>query len=171
MVSGEPRENKINIINNKECLMKTLTIKQKELPPLDTDLEKIEFADSVKAILFGSEPNQTNEQVETLQKGLNDDIPEPMKGAPEFDSSNMTAPEYRRYSLARGGYVPKWLHYGYAEYEYIHLSELSERDFESRRKSAVSDIKYHKGKRDHVKFLQYLCSIYTWFFTKKICHL
>jgi hypothetical protein len=154
--------------------MKTLTIKRDIIDSLDTDESKLEFANSVIALLSDPKKSSSGKIDEALSSGLNSDLPEPMAGAPDFDSSNMSAPEFRRYSLLRAGYVPaggKRLDCGYSEYEYKHLSDLSERKFESFWKEAGAMIKQSKGKRDHVKFLQYLHDIYRWFFTKKICHL
>ena len=154
--------------------MKTLTIKQDSIKSLDSDESKLEFANSVITLLSDPKKISNSEIDKALSNGLNSDLPEPMDGAPDFDSSNMIAPEYKRYSMLRAGFVPagdKGLDCSYSEYEYKHLSDLSESQFESQWKSAVSKIKQSKGKRDLVKFLEYLCSIYSWFFTKKICHL
>ena len=94
-----------------------------------------------------------------------------MAGAPDFDSSNMAAPEYKRYSMVRAGYVPaggRGLYCGYSEYQYKHLSELSENEFKSHWDSAVSKIKHTKDKKDYIKFLGYLCKIYSWFYFNKV---
>ncbi len=94
-----------------------------------------------------------------------------MAGAPDFDSSNMAAPEYKRYSMVRAGYVSaggKAIYCSYSEYEYKHLSELSESEFDSQWNSAVSKKKQCKDKRDYVKFLGYLCKIYSWYYFNKV---
>jgi len=144
--------------------LKTLTIKQDIIDLLYSDKSKLDFANSVIALLSDTEQTSGNKIDEALGEGLNSDLPEPMDGAPDFDSSNMGAPEFKRYSLLKAGYVPKSLYCGYSEYKYKHLSELSKLQFDTFWDSASSMITHSKGKRDYVKFLQYLCDIYKWYF-------
>ena len=151
--------------------MKTLTIKQESIDSLDSYKSKLEFANSIIILLSNSEQTLNSEIDESLSDGLNSDLPEPMAGAPAFDYSNMGAAEYKRYSMVRAGYVPaggKGLNCSYDKYEYKHLSELSEIEFESHWNSAVSKIKQSKGKKGYVKFLEYLCDIYYWFSLQKL---
>lgn len=152
--------------------MKTLTIKQDIIDSLGSDESKLEFANSVIALLSDSEdPQQSSQNGEALSQGLNSDLPEPMKGAPDFDSGNMDAPEFRRYSLLMAGYVPagkNGLNCSYSDYEYRQLSDMTEHEIESLWNMAAAKIKQSRGKRDYVKFLNYLCDIYYWYFTKKI---
>lgn len=152
--------------------MKTLTIKQDIIDSLDSDDSKLEFANTVIALLSGSEKTSTGMPNDALSGGLNSDLPEPMEGAPDFDSKNMSAPEFKRYSLLRAGYVPagtRWLNCGYSEYEYQHLRTLSKLQFDLFWRAAGFKLKESKGKRDYVAFLRYLCDIYSWYFQKSIC--
>ena len=151
--------------------MNTLTIKQDIINSLDSDESKLEFANSVIAMLSDPQKPSSGKIDEALSSGLNSDLPEPMVGAPDFDSSNMGAAEYKKYSMVRAGYVPaggKGLNCGYSEYEYKHVSELSESEFESHWNSALSKSKHTKGKKDYIKFLEYLCRIYSWFYLNKV---
>ena len=151
--------------------MKTLTIKRGIIDSLDSDESKLEFANSVIAMLSDPQKPSSGKIDEVLSSGLNSDLPEPMVGAPDFDSSNMGAAEYKRYSMVRAGYVPaggKGLNCSYDKYEYKHLSELSEIEFDSHWNSAISKIKQSKGKKGYVKFLEYLCDIYYWFSLQKL---
>ena len=151
--------------------MKTLTIKRDIIDSLDSDESKLAFANSVIAALSDPKKSPSGTVAEALTEGFNSDLPEPMDGAPDFDSSNMAAAEYKRYSMVRAGYVPaagKSLYCGYSEYEYKHLSELSEIEFDSHWESAISKIKHSKGKKDYIKFLEYLCRIYSWFYLNKV---
>ncbi len=149
--------------------MKTITIKQADIASLDSDESKLKFINSIIALLSGSEIISTDISYDTLSGGLNADIPEPMEGAPDFDSSNMNAPEFRRYSLLRAGYVPKNLNCGYSRYEYIYLGDLSYDEIDSLWDSAISKIKLNWKKRDYGQFLKYLCEMYTWYFQKTFC--
>ena len=154
--------------------MKTITIKQDIIDSLNSDKSKLEFANSLIALMSDTEQTPDNKIDEKLINGLNSDLPEPMDGAPDFDPNNMSAPEFRRYSMLRGGYVPaggKGLYCGYSEYEYKHLSELSQLEFDFYRSSVWSKIDESKGKRGYVKFLNYLCDIYSWYYYKIILHL
>lgn len=155
--------------------MKTLTIKQNIIDALDSDEKKIKFANSIIGHLSDSERATDSGFDEVLINGLNTDIPEPMDGAPEFDSKNMSAPEFRRYSLLRAGYVPAGdnglfgsLDCPYSDYIYKHLSTLSKPEFDKLWQSVGSKIKQSKGKRDYLKFLKYLGEIYSWYFRKFI---
>jgi hypothetical protein len=151
--------------------LKTLTIKQDIIDKLDSDKSKLEFANSVITLMSGSGQTLSNKFDEALGEGLNSDLPEPMDGAPDFDSSNMSAPEVRRYSLLKAGYVPagrKGLNCGYSGYEYKHLSDLSQLEFDFFRSSVWSNIDESKGKKGYVKFLRYLVKIYSWFYSKII---
>jgi hypothetical protein len=151
--------------------MKTLTIKRDMIDSLDSDESKLAFANSVIALLSDPQKPSSGKIDEALSLGLNSDLPEPMAGAPDFDSSNMAAPEYKRYSMVRAGYVPaggKGLYCGYSEYEYKHLSELSEIEFESLWSSAAYELTQSKGKRNHAKFLQYLYEICRLFSLQKL---
>ncbi|WDP91090.1 MAG: hypothetical protein HUN04_15860 [Desulfobacter sp.] len=146
--------------------MKTLTIKQNMIKSLDSDESKLEFANTVIALISGSEKTVKGEFKHILSKGLNTDIPEPMEGAPDFDSSNMAAPAFRRYSLLKAGYVPagyKGLNCGYSGYDYRHLSTLSESEVNFLWRAAEGKLKQSDGKRDYTNFLKYLCEIYSWF--------
>jgi len=158
-------------IYNKDRTMKTLTIKRDMITSLDSDESKLEFTNQVIALL--SDPNKISSGKidEALIEGLNLDIPEPMRGTPDFDSSNMAAAEYKRYSMVRAGYVPaggRGLNCSYDEYEYKHLSELSEGEFESHWDSAILKLKQDWKKKDYAKFLKYLCDIYGWFYSNKV---
>lgn len=151
--------------------MKTLTIKQNAIDSLDTDKKKLEFANSIIDFLSDSKKTTNNKLDEVLINGLNTEIPEPMDGAPDFDSDNMSAPEFRRYSLLRAGYVPAGgnglfepLDCPYSRYEYKHLSTLSRSKIDYLWRSVESKIKQSKGKRDYLKFLNYLRFIYSWFY-------
>ena len=151
--------------------MKTYTIRQKEIEPLDSDKSRLEYINHIIALLSDPPKSLSGKVDEALSTDLNSDLPEPMEGTPDFDSSNMGAAEYKRYSMVRAGYVPaggKGLYCGYSEYEYKHLSELSEIEFDSHWESAVSRIKHTKGKKDYIKFLEYLCRIYSWFYLNKV---
>jgi hypothetical protein len=148
--------------------MQTLTIKQDSIKSLDSDESKLDFANSVIELLSDPKKSSSSEINEALSEGLNVDLPEPMEGAPDFDSSNMIAPEYKRYSRLKAGYVPKRLYCSYAEYEYKHLSELSQSEFDDKWKSVGVKIEHSKGQRDHVKFLEYLYEIYRWYFNNRL---
>ena len=151
--------------------MKTITIKKDIIDSLDSDKSKLAFANSVITLMSGSEQNSSNKITEALSNGLNSDLPEPMDEAPDFDSSNMGASEFKRYSLLKAGYVPagrKGLDCGYSDYEYKHLSGLSKLEFDFFRSSVWSKIDESKGKKGYVKFLRYLVKIYSWFYSKII---
>ena len=146
--------------------MKTLTIKQDIIDSLDSDKKKLEFANSIIDLLSDSKKT-TGSRFD----GLIPDIPKPMDGAPDFDSENMSASEFRRYSLLRAGYVPagsKGLNCGYSDYEYKHLSTLSKPEFDGLWQSVGIRVKQSKGKRDYLKFLKYVGDIYSWYFRKFI---
>jgi hypothetical protein len=151
--------------------LKTLTIKQDMIDSLDSDKKKLEFANSVINLFSDSKTTTGSRLDQELFNGLNPDIPKPMDGAPDFDSDNMSAPEFRRYSLLRAGYVPagsKGLNCGYSDYEYKHLSTLSKPEFDDLWRSVGIRVKQSKGKRDYLKFLKYVGDIYSWFFYKFI---
>ena len=151
--------------------MKTLTIKRGIIDSLYSDESKLEFANSVIALLSDPQKPSSGKIDEALSSGLNSDLPEPMVGAPDFDSSNMSASGFKMYSMVRAGYVPaggRGLNCRYSEYEYKHLSELSEIEFDSLWSSAGYKLTQSKGKRDHAKFLKYLCDICSWFSFQKL---
>ena len=151
--------------------MKTLTIKRDIIDALNSDESKLAFANSVIALFSDPKKSPSGTVAEALTEGFNSDLPEPMEGAPDFDSSNMAAAEYKRYSMVKAGYVPaagKSLYCGYSEYEYKHLSELSEFEFSSLWRSAEYKLTQSKGKRDYAKFLKYLCDICSWFSFEKL---
>lgn len=148
--------------------MKTLTIKKADIASLDSDESKLEFVNTVIALLSGSEETLTCMPDGALSMGLNSDLPEPMEGAPDFDSNNMSAPEVRRYSFLRAGYVPKNLNCGYSGYEYLHLRTLSKPRIDLFWRSAGFKLKESKGKSDYVTFLRYLYDIYSWYYRNKI---
>ena len=151
--------------------MNTLTIKQDIIDSLGSDESKIEFANQVIAALSDPEKISCSKIDEALIEGLNSDLPEPMEGAPDFDSSNIGASGFKMYSMVRAGYVPaggKGLNCSYDKYEYKHLSELLESEFELHWEYAISKIKHTKGKKDYIKFLEYLCKIYSWFYFNKV---
>jgi hypothetical protein len=176
MVFGSTLEiNSTRTIKKRNSPLRTITIKQDIVDSLDSDQQKIEFANSVIGLLSDSIRTTDRQHDEVLINGLNQDIPEPMDGAPEFDSANMSAPEYKRYSLLRAGYVPAGgnglfgsLDCPYSDYIYKHLSTLSKSKFDYLRQSVESKIKQSKGKRDYLKFLKYLGEIYSWYFRKFI---
>ena len=64
--------------------------------------------------------------VKYLLEGLYVNLPEPLEGSPEFDSSNMCAADFRRFSFVRAGFFPVHLNCGYAAYEYKHRDDYSE---------------------------------------------
>jgi len=143
--------------------LKTLTIKQADIDSLDSDESKLEFVNSVIALLSGSEKTLNAKLDDELSLGLNPDLPEPMEDAPDFDSNNMCAPEFRRYSFLKAGYVPKSLYCSYSKYAYCHLSDLTYDKIFDLMSSASLKIGQSKGKRDYLKFLTYLCEIYKWY--------
>lgn len=147
--------------------MKTLTIKQDIIDSLDSDKKKLEFANSIIDLLSDSEKTTGSKHDEILLNGLNAEIPIPMDGAPDFDSDNMSAPEFRRYSLLRAGYVPagiRGLDCSYSDYEYKHLSTFSKFEIDSLWELTISKLQQNWKKRDYSKFLRYLCDIYGWFY-------
>ena len=151
--------------------MKTYTIRQKEIEPLDSDKSRLEYINQIIALLSDPEKTPSSKIDEALIDGLNYDLPEPMGGAPDFDSSNMSASGFKMYSMVRAGYVPaggKGLNCSYIEYEYKHLGELSEIEFESLWSSAAYELTQSKGKRDHANFLQYLYEICRLFSLQKL---
>jgi hypothetical protein len=133
MVFGSTLEFKEKITKTKRnSPLRTLTIKQNVIASINSDEKKIKFANSVIGLLSDSERTTDSKFDEVLIHGLNTDIPIPMQGAPEFDSKNMSAPEFRRYSLLRAGYVPAGgnglfgpLDCRYSDYKYKHLNTLS----------------------------------------------
>jgi hypothetical protein len=155
--------------------LRTLTLKQNVIESLDSDEKKLEFANSIIGLLSDSKRTTGNKIDEVLINGLNTDIPIPMLGAPDFDSKNMSAPEFKRYSLVRAGFVPAKvngligpLDCPYSDYEYEHLSTLPEFKFDYIKRLVKIKITESKGKRDYLKFLKYLDEVFGWYFTKFI---
>ena len=56
----------------------------------------------------------------------------------------------------------------YSEYEYENLRDIAISKFKILRDYVWSKIGQSKGKKDHIKFLQYLCDIYKWYYYKII---
>lgn len=151
--------------------MRTITLKQNIIETLDSDEKKLEFANSVIGLLSDSKTTTDSSIDEVLINGLNTDIPKPMEGAPDFDSDNMSASEFKRYSMVSAGYVPAGgngvigsLDCGYSAYKYKQLTTLSRVEIDSLWHAAIEKLKQNWKKRSYAKFLSYLCDIYYWYY-------
>lgn len=142
--------------------MKTLTITRVMIESLDSVESKLDFANSVIALLTDCEPPK-GIFGEILQEGFNDDLPEPLEGSPEFDSSNMGAAEYRRFSMVRAGYFPVHLNCGYSDYAYKHRDDYSEEALSDMYSSIYNIIRRSKGKKDFLIFLKYFHDVLYWY--------
>lgn len=128
---------------------------------LESDESKLDFANSVIALLTDREPTKVmNDDI--FQEGLNIDLPEPLEGSPEFDSSKMCAAEYKRFSLVRAGYSPVNLNCGYADYRYKQWDAYSHEDLVELFFNVGSKIRRTKGKKDYLVFLNYIRSVLGW---------
>ena len=142
--------------------MKTLTIKREMVESLESDESKLDFANFVIASLTDRE--LTNGMTgEIYQEGLNHDLPEPLEGSPEFDSSNMCAAEFKRFSQVRAGFFPVNLDCGYADYRYKHRDDYSEDDLAEKFSDVGSKIWRSKGKKDFLIFLNYMQCVFLWY--------
>jgi len=142
--------------------MKTLTIKQEMVDELDSDENKLRFANDIISVFTEHEPITSSDTVEALRDGLNVDLP-PLQIRAEFDSKNMGVTEIRRYHLAQSGYVPVSLDCGYKDYKYRRLDNMSDSELRSFFLMVEAKMSRSKGKRAFLKFLRYLhfaCSIY-----------
>lgn len=135
--------------------MKTLTIMRDTIDLLGSDESKLEFANSVISLFTDSESTDSTTNYR-LQNGLNVDIPEPLDGAPLFDSKNMAASQFKRFSMVRAGYVPATLDCGYEDYSYLKLKDMSDNELIKYLKYVELKILHSKGKREHLKFLNYI---------------
>lgn len=142
--------------------MKTLTIKCEMVDSLDSDESKLDFANSVITLLTDRQTVKSTTE-EILTKGLNDDLPEPLEGSPEFDSSNMAAAEYKRFSMVRAGNFPVNLNCGYADYRYKHRDEFSEDELAEMFSEVGLKMYRSKGKRDFLVFLGYIQDVLLWY--------
>ena len=141
--------------------MKTLTIKREMVESLESDESKLDFANFVIASLTDRE--LTNGMAsEIYQEGLNHDLPEPLEGSPEFDSSNMCAAEYKRFSQVRAGYLPMNLKCGYADYTYKHWDAYSHEVLVDHLFNVGYMIRRNKGKKKFLVFLSYIRSVLEW---------
>lgn len=141
--------------------MKTLTIKREMVESLESDESKIDFANFVISSLTDREP--TNGMTgEIFQEGLNHDLPEPLEGSPEFDSSNMCAAEYKRFSQIRAGYFPVSLSCGYADYKYEHWDAYSHEVLVDYLFNVGCMIRRNKGKKNFLVFLNYIRTVLGW---------
>jgi hypothetical protein len=142
--------------------MKTLTIKREMVESLDSVESKLEFADVAIALLTDREPTK-GMTGEVLQEGLNDDLPEQIEGSPEFDSSNMGAAEFKRFSMVRAGFFPVHLNCGYADYRYKHWDDYSEDDLADMFSDVGIKGSRNKGKKNFVAFLNYIQDVLLWY--------
>lgn len=142
--------------------MKTLTITREMIESLDSVESKLDFADSVIALITDRKPimGMTGEK---LLEGLNVDLPEPLEGSPEFDSSNICATEFKRFSWVRAGYFPMHLNCGYSDYTYKHRDDYSEEALLDMSSSIRSKIRQSKGKKDFLVFLDYFQDVLYWY--------
>jgi len=150
--------------------MKTFTIKREMIESLESDEDKLAFIDHVAALLTDRKPKIVTAGVagEIFQDGLNVDLPEPLEGSPEFDSSNMGAAEYRRYSLVRAGFFPIDLNCGYADYKYKHIDDCMEENLMDMFVDIGTKSRRSKGKRDYAAFLKYMQDVLLWHKRQKI---
>ncbi len=142
--------------------MKTLTIKSEMVESLDSDESKLDFANSLIALLTDLEAVKKTTS-ESLQDGLNVDLPEPMDGAPEFDSSNMVAPEFKRFSMVQAGFFPVRFDCGYAAYTYKHRDDFSDEDLLELYSDISTKIRRSKGRKDFLVFLNYIQCVFWWY--------
>ena len=142
--------------------MKTLTIKRDMVESLDSDESKLDFVNSVIALLTDREPT-TGMPGEIFQEGLNVDIPEPLEGSPEFDSSNMSAAQFKMFSMVRAGYFPVHLHRGYAYYTYKHRDDYSDDALLEMYSNISSKIRKSKSKKNFLVFLKYFDCVFWWY--------
>ena len=146
--------------------MKTLTITREMVESLDSDESKLDFIDSAIALLTDRDA-QSGEICQGLQKSINVDLPEPLEGAPGFDSSNMSATQIKIFSMVRAGYFPVHLNCGYADYKYKHRDEFSADELID----IYCDVSLKKnrsnGKRDFQVFLDYIRHVINWYLMKR----
>ena len=147
--------------------MKTLTITRKMVKELDSAESRQDFFDSVITTLL-TDHEVTNAR---LQEGLNVDLPEPLEGAPGFDSSNMSATQIKIFSMVRAGYFPVHLNCGYSDYRYRHLDAFLDDsmfdDFWETRSLISRKISQSKGKESFLIFLNYMLSVLSWYCRNK----
>ncbi len=142
--------------------MKTLTIKREMIEALESDESKLDFATAVIEILTVREPI-TGKTGRLLQDGLNVDIPKPLESSPEFDSSNMSAAQFKMFSMVRAGFFPVHLNCGYADYKYKHLDDYSDDELADLFCDVSSKIYKSKGKKGFLFFLNYLREVQMWY--------
>ena len=147
--------------------MKTLTIKREMVESLDSDESKLDFANTIKSMFIEPEPSTNSPTAKALHDGLNVDLPEPLAGSPEFDSSNMAAAEHKRFSMVRAGYFPVSLNCGYADYEYKHHHDFSRDEMIDMFCDVGSKKSRSKSKRDFIVFLDYIQQVLDWYLKKR----
>lgn len=142
--------------------MKTLTIKRDMVENLESDESKLAFANSVIALLTDRE-QPSGPIIESLREGLTDNLPEPLDGSPEFDSSNMATAQFMRFSMVRAGFFPVTLNCGYADYKYKHLDDFSRDELIDLFGDVGLKKVRSKGKKDFVVFLEYIQKVLDWY--------
>jgi len=105
--------------------------------------------------------------IQLFARASNVDLPEPMDGLPEFDSSNMAAAEFKRFSMVRAGYFPVHLNCGYADYTYRHRDEFSRDGLIDMIGEVGFKKSRSKGKKDFHVFLDYIRQVLDWYLTDR----
>ena len=147
--------------------MKTLTIKHEMVESLDSEESKLKFVDTLKSMFQEPEPSTNSGTTKASYDGLNVDLPEPLPGSPEFDSSNMAAAEYKRFSMVRAGFFPVTLNCGYADYAYKHHEDFSRDEMIDMFCDVSSKKSRGKGKRDFIVFFDYIQQVLDWYLMKR----
>lgn len=131
--------------------MKTLTIEHSMVETLDSDDSKLEFINSIITLLTDGKTANNS-----LSNGLNVDLPEPLDGAPVFDSKNMGVTEVRRFYMLQAGHVPVSLDCGYADYKYKDIRDMSDDELFRYLICVNKKIKSTKDKRNFLNFLNHI---------------